>query len=79
MVYLLREIVVDDNGVLAVVTEVLSHGGTGERSKVLERALEIISGVKQMLRISTYAASEAVAATTMEYFMASFSSRVWTS
>lgn len=27
----------------------------------------------------TYAASEAVAATTMEYFMASFSSRDWTS
>ena len=31
---LLGEIVVDDDGVLAVVTEVLTHGGTSERSNV---------------------------------------------
>lgn len=34
---LLRQIVVDDQGVLAVVTEPLTDGGTGERSKVLKR------------------------------------------
>lgn len=35
---LLGEIVEDDEGVLAVVTEPLTHGGTGERSEVLERS-----------------------------------------
>ena len=34
---LLGQVVVDDQGVLAVVSEPLSHGATGERSKVLER------------------------------------------
>jgi hypothetical protein len=37
---LLRQIIVDDDGVLAVVTEVLSHGGTSEGSKVLQRTLK---------------------------------------
>ena len=34
---LLGQIVVDDNGVAAVVTEPLTHGGTGEGSNVLQR------------------------------------------
>mmetsp|Transcript_14062 Transcript_14062/g.32734 ORF Transcript_14062/g.32734 Transcript_14062/m.32734 type:complete len:449 (-) Transcript_14062:207-1553(-) len=34
---LLRQIIVEDHGVLAVVTEVLSHGSTGVRSKELKR------------------------------------------
>jgi len=38
---LLGQIIVNDNGVLAVVTEVLSHGGTGEGSEVLKRTLRI--------------------------------------
>lgn len=35
---LLGQIVVDDDGVLAVVTEPLTHGATGERSDVLQRS-----------------------------------------
>jgi hypothetical protein len=34
---LLGQVIEDDQGVLSVVTEVLSHGGTGEGSKVLQR------------------------------------------
>jgi hypothetical protein len=35
---LLGQIVVDDDGVLSVVTEPFSHGATGERGNVLERS-----------------------------------------
>jgi hypothetical protein len=35
---LLGKIVIDDQGVLAVVTEVLSHGGTGVGGEVLQRS-----------------------------------------
>jgi hypothetical protein len=33
---LLRQVIEDDQGVLAVVSEVFTHGGTGERSQVLQ-------------------------------------------
>ena len=33
---LLRQVIEDDQGVLAVVTEVFTHGGTRERSQVLQ-------------------------------------------
>jgi hypothetical protein len=35
---LLRQVIEDDQGVLAVVTEVFTHGGTRERSQVLQRS-----------------------------------------
>ena len=38
MQYLLGQIVVDDQRVLSVVTEVLAHGGSGVRSEVLQRS-----------------------------------------
>jgi hypothetical protein len=97
---LLGQVVVDDQGVLAVVTEPFTHSYIKKVSKSL---LTMPSAVNMYLqqpangamylsvvsvrasheyRMKTYcrgAASEAVAATMMVYFMASFSSRVLTS
>lgn len=77
---LLGQIVVDDDGVLAVIAEPLTHRGTSEGGDV-SALVSIVSLSCEGCGRSYWrgAASEAVAATMMEYFMASFSSRVWTS
>ena len=78
---LLGQIVVDDKSVLAVVTEPLSHGATSERSDVPSYEVSTSLTCSSYIGITYWrgAASEAVAATMMVYFMASFSSRVLTS
>lgn len=78
---LLGQIVVDDDGVLSVITEpltclMLAIGS--QQSSHWQDSLPMEVPVNGAIYWRG-AASEAVAATMMEYFMASFSSRVWTS
>jgi hypothetical protein len=76
---LLGQVVVDDKSVLAVVTEPLSHGASSEWRDVPLIAISVCLAVHRHMAYWRGAASEAVAATMMVYFMASFSSRVLTS
>jgi hypothetical protein len=95
---LLGQIVVNDQGVLAIVTEPFACRFSGQLMPITPKTPEIAKKKKEKkkkkkrlgfdvpmeapVKGAMYcrgAASEAVAATTIEYFMASFSSRVLTS